>query len=55
MATGQARYIGEAQTQEKYPFIMVTERNCPAVFDKPGIEGAHHVQGQLWECSEEAG
>jgi len=55
IATNQARFVGEAITTEKYPFICVTERNIPAVYDYMNAEGAENVRGQLWECTENAG
>ena len=40
IATNKANYVCEAITIDSLPLTCVTERNIPALWNKPGYEGA---------------
>ncbi|XP_072030146.1 putative gamma-glutamylcyclotransferase CG2811 isoform X2 [Amphiura filiformis] len=47
---GQATFIGEARTVEKWPLVIATKFNIPFMLDKPGL--GHHVTGEVFKVDE---
>ncbi|XP_072030138.1 putative gamma-glutamylcyclotransferase CG2811 isoform X1 [Amphiura filiformis] len=46
---GQATFIGEARTVEKWPLVIATKFNIPFMLDKPGL--GHRVQGEVYSIN----
>lgn len=45
-----ARFIGRAQTRDRYPLVVAGRWFSPVLLDEPG-EG-HHVRGELYEVDD---
>ncbi|XP_072030153.1 troponin C-akin-1 protein-like isoform X3 [Amphiura filiformis] len=47
---GQATFIGEARTVEKWPLVIATKFNIPFMLDKPGL--GHNFVGEVFSVDD---
>ncbi len=43
-SAGQAEFVAEGQTAEKYPLVIASRYNIPYLLDKPGIGHVSSLQ-----------
>ena len=45
-----AKFIGQAQTKEKYPLVIASKFNIPYLLDKPGT--GYQIQGEIYQVND---
>ena len=51
IATRQAAFLYQGITTERYPLMVHTDRNVPALYNNEGI--GQYVEGEVWEVSDQ--